>query len=169
MFPDALPTTKCVFFLVSEAESAFAEGGNLGRWAKQKLIPFRGPPEPLQFLDFSSTMLGTMATKKAKDAFAVIATGGKQYVVTVGETLEVELLGEHKEGDAIEFDTVLMTDDGTSAKVGTPTTGTKVVATYLGEKKGPKLTIIRYKAKSNRDRRLGHRQHYAQVKIESIA
>jgi large subunit ribosomal protein L21 len=110
-----------------------------------------------------------MATTKAnKDAFAVIKTGGKQYIVSVGDTVEVELLGDHKEGDTIEFDTVLMTDDGTTAKIGTPTTGTKVTATYLGEKKGPKLTIVRYKAKSNRDRRLGHRQHYATLKIESI-
>lgn len=114
-------------------------------------------------------MARTMATNTAnKDAFAVIATGGKQYVVTVGETVLVELLGDHKEGDVIEFDSVLMTDDGQTAKVGTPHTGTKVTATYLGEKKGPKLTIVRYKAKSNRDRRLGHRQHYAEIKILSI-
>ncbi len=110
-----------------------------------------------------------MATKTAKnDAFAVIATGGKQYVVSVGDIIEVELLGEHKAGDMIDFDTVLMTDDGKSAKLGTPYTGGKVKATYLGEKKGPKLTIVRYKAKSNRDRRLGHRQTYAQIKIEAI-
>lgn len=111
-----------------------------------------------------------MATQKAnKEAFAVIATGGKQYVVSVGDTLAVELLGDHKEGDTVEFDSVLMTDDGAKAKVGTPYTGGKVKATYLGEKKGPKITIVRYKAKSNRDRRLGHRQHYAEVKIETIA
>ena len=61
-----------------------------------------------------------------------------------------------------------MTDDGKASKVGTPTTGGKVTATYLGEKKGPKLTIIRFKAKSNRDRRLGHRQKYSQIKIEKI-
>lgn len=110
-----------------------------------------------------------MASNTAnKDAFAVIATGGKQYIVKAGETILVELMGEHKEGDKIEFDSVLMTDDGASSKFGTPHTGTKVTATYLGEKKGPKLTIIRYKAKSNRDRRLGHRQHYAEVKIETI-
>ena len=129
-----------------------------------------GYNEPLQFSGFSSTIAGTMATTKAnKEAFAVIATGGKQYVVSVGDTLEVELIGDLKEGDAVEFENVLMTDDGKTAKIGTPNTGTKVKATYLGEKKGPKLTIVRYKAKSNRDRRLGHRQHYAQVKIEAIA
>src|SRR3989344_5954999 len=84
----------------------------------------------LLFLRFSSTIARTMATNTAnKEAFAVIATGGKQYIVSVGDTLLVELLGEHK---------------------------------------GPKLTIVRYKAKSNRDRRIGHRQHYAKIKIESI-
>lgn len=108
-----------------------------------------------------------MTTTDTQAPFAVIATGGKQYVVRAGDTLEVELLGDHKEGDKIEFD-ALMTDDGKASKIGTPTTGTKVHATYLGEKKGKKLTIIRYKAKSNRDRRIGHRQHYAQIKIEKI-
>ncbi len=110
----------------------------------------------------------TMATETATKPFAVITTGGKQYIVREGQTLEVELLGNQTEGDKIEFDTVLMTDNGSSAKVGTPHTGTKVTATYLGETKGPKLTIVRYKAKSNRDRRIGHRQHYAQIKIEKI-
>ncbi len=114
-------------------------------------------------------MAGIMATKTAKtDAFAVIATGGKQYVVSQGDTVLVELLGEYKAGDKVEFDNVLMTDDGSKVNVGKPNTGTKVTATYLGEKAGPKLTIVRYKSKSNRDRRIGHRQHYAQVKIETI-
>jgi large subunit ribosomal protein L21 len=109
-----------------------------------------------------------MATETTSKPFAVIATGGKQYVVHVGDTIQVELLGDHAAGDVIEFDTVLMTDNGTSSKVGKPHTGTKVAATYLGEVKGPKLTIVRYKAKSNRDRRIGHRQHYASIKINSI-
>jgi large subunit ribosomal protein L21 len=117
----------------------------------------------------SCILIGTMATETTNTApFAVIATGGKQYVVREGDTLQVELLKNHAEGDKIEFDTVLMTDDGSSSKIGTPHTGTKVKATYLGEKKGKKLTIIRYKAKSNRDRRIGHRQHYAEIKIDSI-
>lgn len=110
-----------------------------------------------------------MATEtKTAAPFAVIATGGKQYVVHAGDVLEVELLGDQKTGDKIEFDTVLMTDNGSVSTIGTPTTGTKVQATYLGETKGPKLTIVRYKAKSNRDRRIGHRQHYAEVKIDTI-
>jgi large subunit ribosomal protein L21 len=115
-----------------------------------------------------------MATKTAgkartkNEAFAVIATGGKQKLVAVGDTVTVELLGEHKPGDKIEFKEVLLLDDGAKITVGTPTTGTTVKGIYVGEKKGPKLTIVRFKAKSNRDRRLGHRQRYAQVKIDSI-
>jgi len=110
-----------------------------------------------------------MATETKNTApFAVIATGGKQYVVREGDTLLVELLGDYKEGDTVEFDRVLMTDDGSKAKIGAPTTGSTVKATYLGEKKGKKLTIIRFEAKSNRDRRVGHRQHHAEVKIEKI-
>lgn len=106
-----------------------------------------------------------MATETTKD-FAVIATGGKQYLVSAGDVLNVELLGDHKEGDTVEFTEVLMQND----KVGTPTVaGAKVKATYLGEKKGIKLAILRFQAKSNRDRKIGHRQHYARVKIESIS
>lgn len=104
-----------------------------------------------------------------KDAFAVIQTGGKQYVVSAGDVVEVELLGDLEEGAKVEFDQVLMTDDGSKAEVGTPyLAGKKVVGTFQGVKKGIKISILRYKAKSNRDRKLGHRQKYSQVKIESI-
>ena len=111
-----------------------------------------------------------MSGKVAKtEDFSVIETGGKQYIVSVGDVLKVELLGEHKEGDTIEFDKVLLNDTNSKTTVGTPhVKGAKVKATFLGEKKGPKISIIRYKAKSNRDRKQGHRQHYAEVKIESL-
>lgn len=110
-----------------------------------------------------------MATNAAKDgAFAVIQTGGKQYVVSAGDTITVELLGDHKAGDKITFDSVLLADDGKAAKVGEALKGATVTGTYVGEKAGPKISILRFQAKSNRDRKIGHRQHYAQVKIESI-
>lgn len=106
-----------------------------------------------------------MTTETANKDFAVIATGGKQYVVEAGDVIEVELLGDFNEGDTVEFDQVLMQGD----KVGTPTvSGAKVKATYLGEKKGKKLSILRFKAKSNRSRKVGHRQKHAQVKIEAV-
>jgi large subunit ribosomal protein L21 len=101
-----------------------------------------------------------------KENFSVIETGGKQYLVSAGDIIDVELLGEHEEGAKIEFDKVLMTD----TKVGTPyVDGAKVTASFIETHKGKKLSIIRYKAKSNRDRKIGHRQKYTRVKIETIA
>ncbi len=107
-----------------------------------------------------------MTTKAEKqEKFSVIETGGKQYIVSVGDILDVELLGDFDEGAKIEFDKVLMTSD----KVGAPyVEGAKVTASFLETKKGKKLSIIRFKAKSNRDRKIGHRQKYTRVKIESI-
>jgi len=112
-------------------------------------------------------MATDIATQKE---IAVIKTGGKQYIVSVGDVIDVELLGEHTEGDTIEFDQVLMTDNGSDTTVGDPyIKGAKVKATYVSDTKGKKLSIIRFESKSNRDRKIGHRQKYAQVKIESLA
>lgn len=108
-------------------------------------------------------------TSNLSEDFAVIETGGKQYVVSVGDVLDVELLGNLAEGDKVEFDKVLLSDNGKDATIGDPyIKGAKVEATYLGETKGKKISIVRYKAKSNRDRKIGHRQHYARVEIKSL-
>lgn len=107
--------------------------------------------------------------KELKSDFAVIETGGKQYTVSVGDVLDVELLGDFAEGDKVTFDKVLLSDDGQAATIGTPyIDGAKVTGTYVGLKKGIKLSIVRYKAKSNRDRKIGHRQKYSRVEITSI-
>lgn len=108
-------------------------------------------------------------TEAQTENFSIIEAGGKQYVVCVGDVLAVELMGDHKEGDKIEFDKVLLSDDGKDATIGDPyIKGATVTATYIKEKKGPKISIVRFKAKSNRSRKVGHRQHYAEVKIEKI-
>ena len=121
------------------------------------------------FLYNRRTMKKEKITTEKATEFAVIETGGKQYLVSVGDVLEVELLGDLAEGDCIEFDKVLMVDNGLDTTIGEPyITGAKVQATFLKEKKGVKLHIVRYMAKSNRDRRIGHRQRYAQVKIEAL-
>lgn len=110
------------------------------------------------------------ATKKELGTdFAVIETGGKQYAVSAGDIIDVELLGDYAEGDKVTFDKVVLSDDGKAATIGTPyIDGATVTAKYLGLKKGKKITIVRYKAKSNRDRKIGHRQKYAQVEITKI-
>ena len=115
----------------------------------------------------------TVAKKEVENViseeFAVIETGGKQYIVSVGDVLDVELIGEHEEGVKVEFDKVLMTDDGKNTTIGTPyIDGAKVKATYKGLKKAKKLSIVRFEAKSTRHRKIGHRQKYSTVQIDSI-
>ena len=96
---------------------------------------------------------------------AIIATGGKQYMVEKDSVIEVELLGDVKK---VEFE-ALLTIDGDSVKVGTPVVeGVKVAAEVLGETKGEKVRVLRFKPKKRVKRLTGHRQHYAQVKITKI-
>lgn len=99
--------------------------------------------------------------------FAVIKTGGKQYTVRPGQTLRVEKLGATS--GSVEFSEVLLVSDEKSTTVGTPhVAGAKVEATILGEEKGTKIYIQKYKPKVRYRRRTGHRQTYAKVKIGKI-
>lgn len=99
---------------------------------------------------------------------AIIATGGKQYVVTEGETLEVELLDTDKK--TITFEPLLVID-GDKTTVGTPiVTGAKVSAEIVeADVAGEKVVAIRYKPKKRVRKVRGHRQHHAQLKITKIA
>ena len=98
--------------------------------------------------------------------YAVIETGGKQYKVSPGEILDVELL-ENK--TSITFSDVLMIADGDKVEIGTPyIKGAKVSAKVLGETKGKKVTTFKYKNKTNYHRTIGHRQLYSRVQIEDF-
>ena len=108
-------------------------------------------------------------TESKATPFAVIETGGKQYLVAEGDELRVEHLPNAQEGDTITFDKVLLTDNGSTTQVGTPyVSNATVTAKHQGGEKGKKLSIVRFKAKSNRSRKVGHRQPYTRIKIESI-
>lgn len=99
---------------------------------------------------------------------AVIATGGKQYIVTEGETVEVELL--KTDDKKVNFEALLVID-GDKVTVGTPNVDkVKVSAEVVADDvKADKVTSIRYKAKKRVHKVRGHRQHHTQVKIVSIA
>jgi large subunit ribosomal protein L21 len=99
---------------------------------------------------------------------AVIATGGKQYLVTEGETLEVELL--HADGKSVTFEPLLVID-GENVSVGTPQVDkAKVTAEIVeAEVKADKVTAIRYKAKKRVHKVHGHRQRHTVIKISKIA
>lgn len=108
----------------------------------------------------------------SNSSFAVIETGGKQYKVSVGDTLKVEKIkGDHKEGDSITFDKVLLVDNGKDATdIGTPyINGAKVEASLVEIGRSPKVTVIKYKQKSRYFKKNGHRQPFFKVKIEKIA
>lgn len=97
---------------------------------------------------------------------AVIATGGKQYIVTEGETLKVERI---KTNDKKLSFTPLLVIDGDKVSVGTPEVkGADVSAKIIEETKADKVTSIRYKAKKRVKKVRGHRQIKTTIKIEKI-
>jgi large subunit ribosomal protein L21 len=99
---------------------------------------------------------------------AVIATGGKQYLVSENEVLDIELVPSDKK--TVSFDALLIIDEKIT-KVGTPlVAGAKVEAEILeAEIKADKVTAIRYKAKKRVKKVHGHRQRHTQIKITKIA
>ena len=103
--------------------------------------------------------------------FAIIETGGKQYRVSQDDVITIEKLSEDlNQGDKVVFENVLMTDDGSSAQIGTPyLAGAKVTAELVEEGRAKKVTVIRYKAKSRYFKKKGHRQPFMKVKITQLA
>ena len=102
--------------------------------------------------------------------FAVIQTGGKQYKVKAGDEIKIEkILGEHKEGDKIVFDKVLLVDNGSDTTIGTPyIEKAKVTGTITKIGRLAKVNVIKYKQKSKYFKKKGHKQTYFQVKIEGL-
>ena len=98
---------------------------------------------------------------------AVILTGSKQYLVTEGETLEVELL--HAKAKTVAFDALLVIEDNKTT-IGSPVVaGVKVNAEIVEENiKADKVTAIRYKAKKRVHKIHGHRQQHTIIKISTI-
>jgi large subunit ribosomal protein L21 len=112
----------------------------------------------------------TTTKKASSDAFAVIKTGGKQYRVSVGESIKIEKLkGEYKKGDKVSFDQVLLTDDGKETTIGAPLiAGAKVEGEITVVGRAPKVIVIKYKQKSRYFKKNGHRQPYFKVAITAI-
>jgi len=101
--------------------------------------------------------------------YAVIATGGKQYVVKEGQTLNVEKL-EKEAGSSLDLEVLMVSDaEGKDVKVGTPNvSGAKVTAKVLEQGRAKKIRIVKYKPKSRYTRVNGHRQPFTKISIEKI-
>ncbi len=101
--------------------------------------------------------------------YAVIKTGGKQYRVMQGEYLRVEKLDVEVDG-AVEFDQVLLVGEGENVIVGSPTVaGARVSAKVLSHGRGKKVRIVKFRRRKHHKKQQGHRQHYTEIEITSIA
>ena len=101
--------------------------------------------------------------------YAVIRTGGKQYRVAVGESVEVEKL-DGEIGDSVTLNDVLLVADGDSVHVGQPTVnGATVSARITGQRRGTKVQVFRYRPKKRIRVRSGHRQYLTRLQIESVS
>ena len=103
------------------------------------------------------------------EAYAVVETGGKQYIVKAGDTLKIERL-DAEAGKQMELSTVLALSDGKALKVGKPVlAGSKVVCTILSQERGPKVISFKKKRRKGYTRKKGHRQSVTVVRIDSIS
>jgi large subunit ribosomal protein L21 len=108
------------------------------------------------------------AIKKDSGVFAVIETGGKQYIVREDDNLKVEKL-KTEEGKTIVFDKVLLVSDGKDIKLGTPyVKGATVEAKSEGNIRNKKVVVLKYKPKTRYRVKKGHRQINTKITITKI-
>jgi large subunit ribosomal protein L21 len=100
--------------------------------------------------------------------YAIVEIKNSQYMVEKGDTILVDRLGE-EDGKVIDFDSVLLTNDGKNISVGQPyVKGAKVKCKILGEEKGKKVIVFKFKRRKGYKKTKGHRQKYDKLIIESI-
>ncbi|OIO40524.1 50S ribosomal protein L21 [Candidatus Pacearchaeota archaeon CG1_02_31_27] len=100
---------------------------------------------------------------------AVIKTGGKQYLVSPGQKLKIEKI-EKAIGEEIVFNEVFLFSDGKKIEIGNPIVKTITVkAKVLSQDRAKKVTSIKFKPKTRYKKKIGHRQPYTEIKIESIS
>ncbi|WP_020559150.1 50S ribosomal protein L21 [Thiofilum flexile] len=100
--------------------------------------------------------------------YAVIATGGKQYRVAVGDIIQVEKL-DKEEGSSFDFENVLMVGSGESVKIGAPyVTGSQVTAIVKSQMRGEKIEIMKFRRRKHHQKRTGHRQYLTKIEITGI-
>ncbi|HEV8354965.1 MAG TPA: 50S ribosomal protein L21 [bacterium] len=100
--------------------------------------------------------------------YAVIETGGKQYRIEQGTTVQVERL-DAEPGTSVTLDQVVLLGDGETLEVGAPTVaGALVTATVVAHGRGRKIIVMKYKPKAHYSRKTGHRQAFTTLKIEKI-
>jgi large subunit ribosomal protein L21 len=101
--------------------------------------------------------------------YAIIETGGKQFRVSEGDVIRTDLI-ETEVGSSVTFDRVILAADGDDVTFGTPAvSGAVVSGTVLRQGKDKKILVFRYKPKKRVRKLTGHRQRFAEVRIDTIA
>ena len=100
--------------------------------------------------------------------YAIIESGGKQYKVAPGQTINVERINA-TEGDTVKLDKVLLISEGDKLTIGKPIIdGASVSATAKGEAKDKKIVVFKYKSKVRYRKKTGHRQLHTSLTIDKI-
>src|SRR5919199_60455 len=100
--------------------------------------------------------------------YAILETGGKQYKVRPGDTIDVEKLAVEP-GETVELGRVLMLGDDDQVQIGSPLVeGASVMAEVVDQHRGPKIIVFKYKAKVRYRRKTGHRQSLTTLRIKEI-
>ena len=105
-------------------------------------------------------------------AYAIIRSGGKQFRVSAGEIVRVPSLADKNEGDAVEFEVLVIGEggDGGNVQIGNPVlTGAKVTGTVVKNARGPKIIVFKFKRRKSFKKIKGHRQGFTAVKIDAVA
>ncbi|RCV52938.1 50S ribosomal protein L21 [Marinitenerispora sediminis] len=100
--------------------------------------------------------------------YAVVRAGGRQEKVSVDDVLNIDKVADEV-GATLTWQPLLVVEDGKVISDATELGGYQVTAEVLGEAKGPKINIIKYKNKTGYKKRLGHRQKYTRVRVTGIA
>jgi len=100
--------------------------------------------------------------------YAIIRSGGKQYRVEVGSTIDVDRLPQEV-GESIEISDVLLVANGDDTRIGQPRVDSaSVTATVVEQFRGKKIIVYKYRQRTNYRRKQGHRQYYTRLRIEDI-
>ncbi len=101
--------------------------------------------------------------------YAVVATGGKQYRVAVGDTLDVETVRPGDDGNVRLRPVLLVGDDGAVTVARDALSAATVTASVVEERKGPKIVVFKYKNKTGYRRTSGHRQRLTRIRVDDIS
>ncbi len=127
------------------------------------------PVKKTSFKGQQSSKYRRLQTIKDKRMYAIVEIAGQQFKVEKDRTIFVHRL-QTAEGEQVEFEKVLLIEDGKDIKVGTPTvSGAKITAKVLSHMRGDKVKVFKKKRRQGYQKLNGHRQDLTQIQIENIS